>query len=1746
MDSVSSRTDMCARQHASARVGRSVIVAIMVVGCVCALWMGAAADAAPALELSPSGLIAPLRDIGHVRGYSLTPSTTEPYAACPEPTTKRASCFAIAVPPGAFVPGTSEPIPFAGTGEKGGLSPADLQDAYDIPATGGEAGTVAVVVAYQNPTIASDLNVYRQRYGLPPCEKGSGCFRVVNQNGGTELPAQAPKGSWGLEAAIDVEMVSAMCSACHIVLVEASSSSWEDLLAAQSTAATLIGTTVISDSWGFYEDSEESEGDPYFDHPAIPTVVAAGDIGFESFYPASSSKTISVGGTQLLPDPGPRGWKETVWGSSSGGCSPYENKPAWQSDWRCGNRLDNDVAAVGSPSTPTSIYSEYAIASEGHWGFGAGTSASAPLIAGIEARLPAAVRLEGAQAFYRHDLNDVMEGRNGRCEGTYLCTAGVGNDGPTGWGSPDGLMSSPSVFSAQTGEADRFGADTVRLHGFVHPGGVSTTYQFEYGPTTAYGNTLFAGSSSDTLANAAFARPQELERDRLYHYRLAARNASGTTYGDDRTFATMPWSESTVKHPADWSEAGNVPSALSDVACPSASYCMATGNYGTASGTRSALVEAWNGSAWLPQPNLQTPKEAKGPPGASTGVSCTSATNCTAVGSFLNGSGVAVPLAELWNGTAWVAQNAPTIPGAESSSFTKVSCPTINSCMAVGVSRFKVKPLIFEERPIAARWTGTEWLLQSPVAPTGAKYERLTDVSCVSAANCVAVGKLTDPSGEPIALRWNGSEWTSVLLPKSVAPIAVSCIGSGLCVAVGKGSGAATWTGSEWVPSTLASTEQVYQGYANTVPEMLDVSCVSSHRCVAVGTFSGDGGSTSLAEKWNGHQWFVQNSPRHASGSLQGVSCPTETFCHGVGMSLLPGHSASSLFAEHAELPSSGSPLVTTKSPERVTGEGARLVGIVDPHDFDTSYYFEFGLAGGAFEQNTPVQAAGEFRREAKEAISGLKPGTAYKFRIVATNETGTTLGNAVEFSTAKWSPRQPAAVPGALWTAARDVACVSATDCYAAGSYLPSTGAKAALVQHWDGTTWANQSVPAPSGSVWTALADVACTSSVSCIAVGRYETAAKGEATLAESWDGSKWTVMSPPNPAGALSSWLERISCSAADSCTAVGRYETSGKVETTLAERWNGTSWSIQTTANPAGAIWARLAGVSCPSASNCIAVGSYETSSGVRQVLAEAWNGTSWSLQSPVNAAGSEWNSLKGVWCAGKSECLAVGSTRTSGNYRPLSERLLGSTWQLQSTPGPVGGQLLDVSCISMTWCEATGTTGAKEPVAENWRGAEWIAEKASLPETGSVSALEGVSCPTRNCLAVGYAEEAATPSAISEIYLSQSPWVKTEPVSGSSFVGSINPEGSETKYHFDYGTTTAYGSQTAESSAGSGMTTQSVSKSYSGLLPNTLYHVRIVAANAVGTSVGNDVSFKTPPKFDFSFGTSGSGAGQLRNPSDVALDSGGNVWVADSGNNRIAAFDSNGSFIETFGWNVNKTKVESGAPQAQRNLCTAASKDTCQAGLAGSANGQMNDPLGIAVSPEGFIWVADSGNDRVQVFPWTGEFIGSIGASSGALFAEPAGIAVAPNGHIWVTQRLYSCVEEFTGAGGLIREIAGERGGGGPGEFFYPEDVATDSSGHVWVADSGDRRITQLGPNGEFISMFGLSSMTPQGIGVEPGGNLLVSSGLGSSVKEFSPSGESLSSLGGMSLLTPHRIAVGPGGIIYVANTGYSNVGKWG
>ena len=391
-------------------------------------------------------------------------------AVCPPATPGHATCLALrwTAPVALSAAGRVKPSA-AGSGVTPSTSysytPADLQSAYNLPTGSQGTGlTVAIVDAFDLPTAESDLATYRSTYHLPACTTANGCFKKINQYG-IQGSYPAYDAGWAGEIALDIDMVSAICPNCKILLVEANDSRYLNLGTAGNEAVSL-GAVAVSNSYGGPEGlGEDTLDSAYYNHPGVAITVATGDCGYECAgqlpepntehpvveYPAASPYVVAVGGTSLVRDSSTRGWSESAWGNSHGGagsgCSTIEPKPSWQHDASCSMRTQADVSAVADPLTGVLVYGG------GSWGVYGGTSVASPIIAAVFALAGRPVAATNPASYpYANtgDLYDAVGGNAdivaGTCTVDYLCKGVAGYDGPTGLGTPNGT----SAFEAPT------------------------------------------------------------------------------------------------------------------------------------------------------------------------------------------------------------------------------------------------------------------------------------------------------------------------------------------------------------------------------------------------------------------------------------------------------------------------------------------------------------------------------------------------------------------------------------------------------------------------------------------------------------------------------------------------------------------------------------------------------------------------------------------------------------------------------------------------------------------------------------------------------------------------------------------------------------------------------------------------------------------------------------------------------------------------------------------------------------------------------------------------------------------------------------------------------------------------------------------------------------------------------------------------------------------------------------------------
>jgi len=332
----------------------------------------------------------------------------------------------------------------------------------------------------------------------------------------------------------------------------------------------------------------------------------------------------------------------------------------------------------------------------------------------------------------------------------------------------------------------------------------------------------------------------------------------------------------------------------------------------------------------------------------------------------------------------------------------------------------------------------------------------------------------------------------------------------------------------------------------------------------------------------------------------------------------------------------------------------------------------------------------------------------------------------------ARWAVLTSPSPAGSTGAGLSAIACPTTKSCFAVGKWSNSTDVKT-LVQHWNGSSWAT--LPSPNPSPSASLSGVACPSAKSCFAVGNY-SAGGVPRTLVEHWNGSGWSIQSSPNPSSSIGTGLSGVACGSVRSCFAVGIFST-GSQTRTLVLHWNGAQWGTLPSVNPSDS--SVLNNIACPSVRSCFAVGNYTQGSTPRPFV-EHWNGSVWGTLpslSPNKSTGASFNNIS---CPAVRSCFAVGNYSTASTSRNLVEHWNGAAWSLQpnvTLPKASTTSLNGIACPTTTSCFAVGNPSANRNSVEHWNGSVW--GNVVVPSPGAiVNHLYSVACPAKTlCFAVG-------------------------------------------------------------------------------------------------------------------------------------------------------------------------------------------------------------------------------------------------------------------------------------------------------------------------------------------------------------------------------------------------------------------------
>ncbi len=745
-----------------------------------------------------------------------------------------------------------------------------------------------------------------------------------------------------------------------------------------------------------------------------------------------------------------------------------------------------------------------------------------------------------------------------------------------------------------------------------------------------------------------------------------------------------------------------------------------------------AQATAATGLSWSV---MRTPNPTA-PQAALAAVSCSSPKSCMAVGNYYNGNGVQLSLAEAWSGRTWTVEPTPDPARTGEVQLLGISCTSPDACTAVGFSQQGQKQR--DQLTLAEVWNGSTWRIEPSPNPAGSPATRLTAVSCTSSTACTAVGWQSIGNFEaPLAEIWDGQAWAIYKTPMAAGSSAgqllgVSCTSSAACTAVGWQSApslvtlAEVWDGSSWSmqPTPNAMGQPGAQGSSLSA-----VSCISgSTRCTAVGySNSAEGHQETLAESRDGGTWKVQPTPTPTGvqgivqGFLTGVSCTSATACSAAG--------------DHFGDAGSQVPLMESWNGTR----------------------WEIRPAPGARDSTT---VAGISCPAAQECMSA---GVDYYLDRYAAPGNGDSFTLVDAWNGSTWSIRPTPNLSGLLYNSLSGVSCGSSTACVGVGYYERADGSSVFFSETWNGAHWTIRPVPVPATATFSRLTAVSCASATYCVAVGRYQTTSSpGMSSVSLIWNGSRWTMTPVAVPGGASTTLLSAVSCTSSTFCTAAGWDEASG-AGVTLVETWNGAHWSIQASPNPDNSIGSELTALSCASSTSCSAVGIYVEYQTPYLAFAEAWDGSTWTVQSTPEASGTD-TYLEGISCPSPGACTAVGYTGAGLNT--LVEVLDAGTWSVVNAPNPgQGGSLFSVSCPSTTFCSAVGdyeTISGNYTVtlAEAWDGSGWVVKPTHTKGVRVYQATEltGVSCVSSAlCIAGGwndrsYVTQAGALRAVAERY----------------------------------------------------------------------------------------------------------------------------------------------------------------------------------------------------------------------------------------------------------------------------------------------------------------------------------------------------------------------------------------------------------
>jgi hypothetical protein len=564
------------------------------------------------------------------------------------------------------------------------------------------------------------------------------------------------------------------------------------------------------------------------------------------------------------------------------------------------------------------------------------------------------------------------------------------------------------------------------------------------------------------------------------------------------------------------------------------------------------------------------------------------------------------------------------------------------------------------------RWDGSSWETVPSPNIENAQAHILSDVACATPSDCWAVGSYITAGFQvrTLIIRWEGDSWALTDAPQV---------------------GLDPWNG------------------------LNDVTCVSSSECWAVG-FNTSGTASTLIMRWDGQSWAIHDSPNPgAHGNvLHGVTCVSPSDCWAVGSSF---------------------------------------------SDAATKHALALHWDGTSWDPTTAADALA-----AQESVlSGVTCVSTSDCWAVGHSFNGVDRQSLVErWDGSAWTTVLSSNAVGPLDTYLSRVSCASATDCWAVGYSNDSTTIDQRYILRWDGNLWTPVTLPDPLNSQESSLADVACLSGSDCWAFGSVTTGTAR--SLLSRWDGTSWNDVESPKVVDPEEShgYLHGVTCAAEDDCWAVGFY-FSGQVARSLIMRWDGTSWGIVDSPNVGLDRNNYLDSVTCTSPSDCWVVGRHTTTGGTEgQTLILHWDGETWTIvpSSPADTSAVQSNALTGISCVSASECVAVGhSIITGGRYQGFAMHWDGTSWTVDAVPPREDAEtfyvpsdlLYDVSCVAPSDCWAVGAHWSGlvyRTLAMHWDGTRWTPLMTPNITLDRGEILSGIDCvATDDCWAVGSADE---------------------------------------------------------------------------------------------------------------------------------------------------------------------------------------------------------------------------------------------------------------------------------------------------------------------------------------------------------------------------------------------------------------------